>query len=400
MAMARLFALALSALCACYSTPNEQSCTVRCATDGACPGDFACRANNLCGAPDDLCNGRPVDAAPIDSSVNDAGEICYGHGVAPFLSVCPPLTASSLLTIAAGTLSTTSGCTMTVMQQAPGSPMVCVIAARTIRISGHVTVVGDLPLLLLAREGLTIDASAVLDVAAHVGSTVIPAGSLAPGCVPGDGGTNVTGPTGGGGAGGSFGGAGGPAGAGGNGAAAAGTPQAAQPAIVLRGGCRGGSGGTADGGKGGIGGGAVYLMAGTEISVDGTINASGSGGQLAMMRAGGGGGGSGGMIVIDAPQISISGSAFALGGGGASGGAAMASGNPGNDPTGVMGYAAMSAPPPSPAGIGGGGGIPSNGMQGDLGGAGSGGGGGGGGGGVIRIWPTASVLTTVDPPAF
>jgi hypothetical protein len=123
------------------------------------------------------------------------------------------------------------------------------------------------------------------------------------------------------------------------------------------------------------------------MTISGTINASGSGGQCGnIQHAGAPGGGSGGMIVLDSALINVPGSGklFANGGGGGEGNSTGGQGRDGNDPVS-----------PTAAATGGAGGSNGgDGGVGSLGGDGSappdnaanqdGGGGGGGGAGVIK----------------
>jgi hypothetical protein len=387
------------AMCACYSPGIESACTIRCTAGGLCPDGFSCVGNNVCAPRGETCSDPPIDAAP---DVPLDGAICWGHGVAPFLELCPTFPFPPSLTLPS-TINTDTDCAERVGQGRPGATELCVFAAGRITISGTVLVRGPRPLLLLGGDAIHLEAGAVLDVASHGGVVTSPPGAPGPSCDAGNGGANFTSMAGGGGGGGSF---GGPGGMGGVGSQAAGGPGGTVPPVdFLRGGCNGGSGGsvgaTFEGGAGGRGGGAVYLMARTLIQIDGTINASGSGAGAAEARGGGGGGGSGGMIVLDANLVMIPQGAqvFALAGGGSSGGNATAPGNPGQDPSGVSQYAGSSMAMSVVAGTGGAGGAPSVGTDGTgaTGPTGSGGGGGGGGGGVIRIWPNG-VYPGIDPP--
>ena len=121
---------------------------------------------------------------------------------------------------------------------------------------------------------------------------------------------------GGGGGHGTFGGAGGGPGGG------AGGIVYGDPAIQLRGGSGGGAGITSLSSQGGAGGGVIEIGASQSVSVSGgVITVDGSTGYES------GGGGSGGALLIHAPDVSIGGTLRASGGAGASG--AMAGGGGG-----------------------------------------------------------------------
>ncbi len=277
-----------------------------------------------------------------------------------------------------------------------GQPDVCIVAGTTIAVGTALDVEGDRPLVLLASTTVTINAN--VDVASHRAGKVGP-GAPSALCLP-----YITIPVnstsgGGGGAGGSFITQGGDGGKGNNGATAKGVATATVGAsTVLRGGCAGQNGGTGSGGSNGgqlgQGGGALFVLAGTSISINSgvSINASGAGSIATTVRAaGGGGGGSGGMIVLAAPSITGSGVFLvANGGGGSSGSDNSGNGNAtlGQDPSGTAPTTnAAGGQGPSSAGNGGDGWVQgdSTAQSGtDSGGGSQGGGGGGGGGGYIR----------------
>ena len=250
----------------------------------------------------------------------------------------------------------------------------CLVAATELSVTS-LRVTGSRPLVLVATGSITVDG--VLDVASRRTATGFELGAAAssPACVPGQ-----TPSAGGGGPGGSFGGRGGNGGAG--------TLNVAESAFAtsitaFRGGCAGldGDGSPASGGPSG---GAVYLLARTQITVTGSINASGAG------AGPGGGGGSGGMIGLEAPVVSVSGAVFANGGGGGEGGGAPGA-NPSNATTPAVGGS---------GGEGGDGGTGSasttrTGAAGQS--AALGGGGGGGGAGVIVIIPMQVTGGTLSP---
>ena len=282
----------------------------------------------------------------------------------------------------------------------------CVVAGEgfTLPAGKSIRGYGTKPLVLLSTT--TFDLQGTVDVSSNKNGGAINTGANAnpPVCTSG-----MAPEMAGGGYGGSFGGKGGDGerlpGAvptTGNAALALTSP----PMMLLRGGCPGGTG-DASGGVGGSGGGAVALIAATSIQIDGTVNASGTGGKGGpATKSGGGGGGSGGMIVLDAPSITATGPLFANGGGGGQGGAT------GGGHEGADGGESLAPLTAAPAGYnntkdGGTGGTGSAGTSrltgGDAGGGGKnavnngGGGGGGGGAGFIRAH---GVTTNISPPSF
>jgi hypothetical protein len=224
----------------------------------------------------------------------------------------------------------------------PTGPELCVISGGAVQVTGTVATSGARPLVVVAGSTLTIsgtlDASST--VAGAVGAGADPAECSAP--------TPPAAGTGGGGPGGSFGAVGGAGGDSQFGGSS--LPAAAQPLSYVRGGCAG-SDGTVDarfglGGAGGVagrGGGAIYLVAGTQIGISGSVFASGAGGSTGGGYSGGGGGGTGGMIAIEAPTVDLSGATIAAnGGGGAGGDSALGPAGPGADGTTTTPNAAAS----------------------------------------------------------
>jgi hypothetical protein len=219
-------------------------------------------------------------------------------------------------------------CTQIVKQSDTLGTEVCVIAAREIVLANPVQLSGERPLVLVATGDL--DVRTDLDLTSRRAGAVGPGASYAgcPSVVGTSSNTDLTGS--GGGAGGSFGALGGP---GGRGTVDGGTPSASPAPGVVRGGCDGGNGGSGagsgGGGAGGRSGGAVYLIAGSTLTIAAAISVSGAGGVgggpaggTSHTCGGGGGGGSGGLIGLDAPQILLEPTAvlIANGGGGAGGG--------------------------------------------------------------------------------
>ena len=326
--------------------------------------------------------------APTDDMRPDGPSLCYGTGL---LRVCVDTAAVEPRTISTQILVTTdTDCTFVLPQS--GGPDVCVLASTTLAIEalGEMRAIGSRPLVLLATETIlvagSLDLGSYQQVNPGAGAAICAFSSgLSTGNTQGAGG--AAGGSSNAGAG--FGGAGGA----GENTNTGGAGLAPFPLSVVRGGCPGGRGGTAQssGGLGGAGGGAVYLIAGSSITVSGTINASGAAGGPPGERSGGGGGGSGGLIGLDSPVINIqqSASVFALGGGGASGGGAVSQGVAGTEASSAT-IPAGAAVGPSPSGAGGGGSTVMS-RAGKTGGVGMAGGGGGGGGGGA----SGSVCTTV-----
>jgi hypothetical protein len=383
------------------------------------PGD-ACPSGLICSHPQEICVADPgaLDAGDAassppdgsklpDGSPPDARTFCYG--AAPF-SICFASAPTGAIDINAATVfdtvtGTASGITLTCVPTLSGATGYCVLAANTISISANLRATGAKPLVLLAVDSITTTAAGTIDVSSHRGppESLGAGGDPAVGCNAGTPPGTAVG-TSGGGAGGSFLGTGASGGIGGGGGGAGGTHGIAVATVtVVRGGCPGQDG--AGGGKGahGHGGGAVFLIAGTSITVGGTINAGGEGGAGGtQMDSGGGGGGAGGMIGFDAASIMVTGTLIANGGGGAEGSGSSSDGNPGGDSVTVAA---------APGGRNGttNGGDGGNGSAGAAAGpgatgsdgnpAGGGGGGGGGGGAGLIKGPPASLGSNVSPAA-
>ena len=335
-----------------------------------------------------------ADASPPDSA------FCYGTLVTRCYDA-PPAGALAL----SSTIDTSTDVRCDAVAQPDGTE-VCVVAGATIVVeAAGFTAAGARPLVLLAAETITV--TGTLDVASR--SATLGAGANPAACgTPGDG---ATGRHGGGGAGGSFGTRGGIGGVGGGGPGEGGNPGVANAPVdtlTVRGGCPGGAGGqgaAALPGAGGAGGGAVYLIAGTSITVDGAIQASGSGAAATpvnSMSSGGGGGGAGGLVALEAPAIDVIGTVVAHGGGGGEGGGETAGGAPGDNGS-VFNAAANGGAGMSEGGDGGRGSVadtaPTSGSPGTQG-TGQHGGGGGGGGGAGVVWAKGTLTgTSISPPA-
>jgi len=346
-----------------------------------------------------------IDAASIDAPPD--AQACFGTD--PFTICLRSAPTREVQFSGPFTINTTASdlCAATIS----GGDGYCVIAATSITINGGITVqaTGPKPLVLLASDSITTGISSTIDVGSHranlSANEIIGAGAdPTPSCDAGFAPTTVLG-TSGGGAGGSFTGPGGRGGSGSGGNPGVGGlagALATAPVTTLRGGCPGQAGAGATNAQAGHGGGAVMLIAGTSITINGSIDASGeggSGGQSAF--TGGGGGGAGGMIVLDAPFITGSAAEtviFANGGGGGEGGNQNQTGEAGRDPSdeqAAVGGAAINN--------GGNGGAGAGGTASALAGANgtnvSGGGGGGGGGTGLFKAPANAVLgSRVSPP--
>jgi hypothetical protein len=275
--------------------------------------------------------------------------------------------------------------------QRDGSEVSVLVYGR-IDVGGTLTVVGPVPLLLIARDGITVGGT--IDVSA-VGGAPGPGGRA--GASTSGGSASGPGNGRGGGHEGDWedggGGGGGQCGTGGRGGDASptfgstarggdggGTTDAAGDPETLRGGGGGGAG-NGDGGRfgvGGAGGGALQLSSRGTITIGGYLRARGSTGGDGRSGSGndgsGGGGGAGGWILVEAPSVLVGGTLDASGGNGGSGDGG--------------------------GGGGAGGAASSNGSNGgnDSGGGANGGGGGGGAGCiVIRTHDPFSMMGTLSP---
>ena len=421
----RLAACALTfAISAC--SPWSGGAAFHCETDAQCtggPGAGRCEMlNGFCSFEDEDCTSGqrygtssgslsgvcvgeepPIDA-PLDITVDtpdgyvaDARQ-CFGTPINICLTTVPVSPMNLPITI-----NTDTGCTQVVTQTT--GPDLCVVAATTITVGGATHATGARALVLVATEA--IDVQNELDASSTAAAPGAAANSAA--CTVAQAGADDTG-GGAGGAGGGFQAKGGDGGRGdenNNGAptgkAAGGTAGASQTTAIIRGGCKGGDGGTAGAqrGVGANGGGAVYLIAGTSITVgtNGGVYAAGGGGLFGNNCDGGGGGGSGGMIGFDAPTITNSGKVAANGGGGGGGGGSGTAGGAGGDGT-TINYNMRAAAGTAGAGNAGPGGQGSaiGNTTGAVGGNGDCGGG-GGGGGVGLVWTHGTVTGNQISPA-
>lgn len=370
----------LGTVLACYAPTTEAPCTVACdfSGDKLCPADLTCGPAGMCGTASNACGAQ-----------------CYGQGMRVCLAASPPRVTFDVGSggMEIDTTDGGSGGCITYPQAGSGQD-VCLIAAQRIAVDGPLTVTGTRPLALLAADTLTVGSAGSIDAAAHVARVGVRA--------PGAGAAGAVCPAGGaatgnanGGPGGSFGTGGGEGGVGASGGNAVPPGPVTTNLVVIRAGCPGSPGESATGmGVGGGAGGAVYLIAGTALTVAGSINASGGGGPFAPVADGGGaGGGAGGLIGLDAPSFSLSGSLMANGGGGSCGTLnAGDMGCGGEDPAfGSDSFVpARGGRPEHPGGSGGDGGDgDTNAKAGAQGGSAAtqsvGGGGGGGGAGIIFV---------------
>ena len=267
----------------------------------------------------------------------DADTSCYGRygeAGAGLLSVCLEegtlTSALPLGSIATGNGDDCGDCTQIVTQADAVKTEVCVIAATTIDVTTSIDVTGRRPLALVATDTLTITSTGGLRARALVPGS----GSIAYCLGDGTNGTSSA-TSGGGGAGGSFRARGGGGGAGTT--TTGGGPLPPDGLGFVRVGCYGGRGGDGDGAGGAIGvgggaGGALYLIAGSAITVAGRLDVSGGGGLGGGVNGGGGGGGSGGLVGLDAPRIVLAPSAaIAANGGGGGGGGGTTGGRNGRE---------------------------------------------------------------------
>jgi hypothetical protein len=309
----------------------------------ACVALAACKFSPpIEGAPGDGPTGSEPKPPGDGSDTPPDARLCFGIGLGMVCLMNAP-TMPRTLTANIDT-STAGNCTEVI---AVGGVMSCVIAGTTVQVptGSNIRGIGSRPLVIVASETLTIEGSLSVGstrTGGPGGSPIVGAGAPSPQCMTptppedDDGG-------GGGGAGGSFAGPGGNGGTGDlndpifGGTANGGVHSAELTQITtLRAGCRGGNGGDGSGpgdsfGTGGPGGGALYLIAGTQIVINGAVSAfgaggvggfaGGGGGGMNPERGGGGGGGSGGMVGLDAPTVTVaaSGSVTANGGGGGEG---------------------------------------------------------------------------------
>lgn len=355
---------------------------------------FQARPAGTSGSPDGpaLHDAPALDAA-IDAPPDAFNPRCFGGGA---FAVCLAMTPTGAQSLPGDV--DTSQCTGTGFEIAMmGTTSVCVFAGDTVDV-GDTNVTGSRPLVIAATGDIT--ETGYVDASSASGRGDGP-GANDPTCTATNAGPNSA-SGGGGGAGGSFG-TQGAAGGGGGGALGGIAGAIAQaPVSRLRGGCRGGSGGagSATQATGGSGGGAVMFVARGTIHIDGTIDASGAGGDGGNSAKGGaGGGGSGGMIVLHGTVAATTNAIlFANGGGGGGGAGQQTDGAPGSDASSYNTPAAGGTSQGGGTSAGGNGAIQTQPPT-TPGTSGNGGGGGGGGVGVIRLLGGASLQNAHYSPA-
>jgi hypothetical protein len=382
--------LPLSVLAACSFTAGSAGIVADAVSDGATDSD---------GSADAPCawNSAPSNFDPSAAEFPmPTPRLSLGGG--PWVYN----TDNGTLTSPNGSSTVPAPASLTIAQ--PGGPTarILVVAQFGVPAGGGLLVTGSMPLIVAAN---TIEIDGLVNDLA-VGSASGPGANLS--CQPPPG---MSSPTigGGGGGGGGFGtagaaGAAGDDGGGSGGSAGSATGNADLTPIV--GGCPGAPGGSsaaASGGAGGGGGGALQLSACESVTINGTIDLAGGGGQTGDLRSGGGGGGAGGGLLVESSTIAVEASAklCANGGAGGNGGALTGSSNNGGDGTCSATTGATTVVSSSGAGNGGGGAFSTNAAIAGSSGTGERGGGAGGGGvGRIHFHGTATVAAgaVVTPP--
>jgi len=310
------------------------------------------------------CTPRCEDASTLIACSGDveSSETCkLGCGGTPAhcFEVNPSNVATSLFDEASSELSITGNTTIDtgrdregfpmglVLTQSDGSP-VAVLLHTTVTISATLTVVGQRPLILIARDGITI--TGAIDVSA-MGATPGPrglaggtgAGGSASGPGAGSGGSHSGSYADGGGGGGGLCGTGGTGGtgSGARGGRGGGMTDVVADPQALRGGGGGGAGNGDYVGAGGAGGGALQISTRGTLTVTGRILARGSAGQAGGTGGGndgsGGGGGAGGWVLLEGSAVNVSGGIDAMGGAGGGGGRGGGGGSAGGGATGSNG---------------------------------------------------------------
>ncbi|CAN5219672.1 hypothetical protein BH11MYX1_BH11MYX1_05170 [soil metagenome] len=376
-----------------FSCERDAQCGAGACTSGYCsfpdPGcDSGFRFGPASSTLSNTCVGSATDASLLDAKTYldgpPSGVTCFGAGFGKTCFADADVPTVAVTITGPIDTDTSTRCAATVI----GAPPWCVIAGTDVTTTGSIAVTGSRPLVLVATGMLTVEA---IDIASHLAPPRIGAGAVPtadttrcdPGTPPGNNG---------GGAGGSFGTIGG---TGGN---TGGIPGAIEAPNAMRGGCAGQAGKSGTFGALGLGGGALYLVAQTQIIVNGTINASGAAGSGSTSgKGGGGGGGSGGLIGLDAPFVTNHGQIFANGGGGGEGSSTGTNGFDGKEPTSTASAAASGSH--SNGGDGGAGGaVTPAGAGGNAGN--DGGGGAGGGAGAVRLFGATTITgNPVSPTA-
>lgn len=316
----------------------------------------------------DACVVRCLDAETIvycEGSRSESTDTCkYGCSDTPAAHcremVTSNLRSASIFDTASGDLVVSESMTIDtsmmgdMRSQRDGTPVRVLVYERIV-IGNNLRVIGPVPLILIARDEITIGGT--LDVSA-MGSMPGPNGRAGAGSSGG----SASGPGAGGGGEhrGSYddggGGGGGQCGLGGRGGVGGGAPggdgggrtDTAVDPESLRGGGGGGAG-NGDHGVGGAGGGAIQLSTRGTITIGGSVLARGSNGGNGDNDGNwgsGGGGGAGGWVLLEAPAVIVSGTIDASGGnggsgedggGGGAGGASTSDGATGGSDTGTWG---------------------------------------------------------------
>ena len=395
---------------ACYSTNGscdlDAGCIYPVRADGGCDDGNLCTFNDRCSADAGCagttysCSGSGTQCSFPGSCLGDGGcsigpaktgQLCDGGtGVCNASAVClgfpyvpsnfKPSQIAPTLVLPDGGLpgsinlscnawfnSTDGGMSwcngeplpsVTPITQNDGTTLATVLGMTGLTVSGSLQVFGTRPVILAVWGDVNITSTGTVSARSALGEDAGAgaAGAASCGAQNGGVGSNTVGAGGGGGsyttAGGNGGDLTGTGGAnGGNGGASNGNATI----IPLRGGCSGGNGGRAndansDGSAGGLGGGAVQISAAGTLTVNGTVTASGAGGQGGLQDQvggeggnGGGGGGSGGAVLLEGDDTNIPSGAklTASGGGGGEGGHMDTNGaagvNGGNGPTTASG---------------------------------------------------------------
>ena len=378
----------------------------------------------------------PVDSVvPLDSVMPDAcvpscasdmlndcaGEARHcGLGCAPTLPArCLEMRLSNVdtETVRNAVRDTAEDLLVTSAQELPACPLstvqesgaqVCVYAYRSVRIEAALTVRGDRPVVIIARNRFEVTAAGTIRAGGE-GTRPGPgggSGGVGRGAGQGTGPGQAARSDGdflqyddSGASGGGFCGAGGRGGRGGDTNGPDGGAGGRTSLVPLVGGSGGGAGEGAQG-DGGGGGGALQLVSQFELLIQGRVLVGGGGGQPG--RGGGdwgsgGGGGSGGGLLIEAPVVNLSGATLIAsgGGGGGSSGGGTANAGANGESTSVSGGSGNGGA----GGSGGAGGVGSEGSSGSDNTDGVGNGGGGGGGtGVIVIRRRAGISPEVSAP--
>ena len=205
--------------------------TFRCSGSNQCGGAGICQPDNLCSFPDGACpsgqrygdiagdkSGQCVgEQIMVDAGIDappDAPRTCFGTNLLNNFNVClqsPPMTPRMITATTPLNTDDTNMCTPVMS----GGNGLCVVAATTIMVDATWRATGGKPLVLIARDSITITTNGVIDVASRRGAPQeIGAGGDPVSCQNGTGPANAN-STNGGGAGGSFAGLGGKGGNGG-----------------------------------------------------------------------------------------------------------------------------------------------------------------------------------------